>query len=100
MTIPPHVSPCASMVQFCWGLRLNPNPFLGLLLQGTGGLSAASCYLPFRGIRRWSWEIYWLTQGVFSWIVVPPIFAALLVPGFAAIVHGASANTLFYTWFW
>jgi len=82
------------------GVQLNPNPFLGVLLHWTGGLSAASCYLPFRGIRRWSWEIYWLAQGVFSWIVVPPIFAAMLVPGFAAILHGASANTLFYTWFW
>ena len=71
-----------------------------MLLHWTGGLSAASCYLPFRGIRRWSWEIYWLAQGVFSWIVVPPIFAAVLVPGFVRIVHGASASTLFYTWFW
>lgn len=88
------------MGQFVEGCRLNPNPFLGVLLHWTGGLSAASCYLPFRGIRRWSWEIYWLVQGVFSWIVVPPIFAALLVPGFAAILHGASGSTLFYTWFW
>src|ERR1017187_1860097 len=83
-----------------WGLRLNPNPFLGVLLHWTGGLSAASCYLPFRGIRRWSWEVYWLLQGVFSWILVPPIFAALLVPRFVAILYGASGTVLFYTWFW
>lgn len=88
------------MGQFDGGCRLNPNPFLGVLLHWTGGLSAASCYLPFRGIRHWSWEIYWLAQGFVSWIVVPPIFAALLVPGFAAILHGASGTTLFYTWFW
>ena len=93
-------SSCARIVQFRWGLWLNPNPFLGVLLHWTGGLSAASCYLPFRGIRRWSWEIYWLVQGIFSWIVVPPIFAALLVPGFAAILHNADRSTLFYTWFW
>ena len=74
---------CASIGRLDGGRRLNPNPFLGVLLHWTGGLSAASCYLPFRGIRRWSWEIYWLVQGIFSWIVVPPIFAALLVPGFA-----------------
>jgi L-rhamnose-H+ transport protein len=85
---------------FARGLRLNPNPFLGVLLHWTGGLSAASCYLPFRGIRRWSWEVYWLLQGVFSWILVPPIFAALLVPRFVAILYGASGTVLFYTWFW
>ncbi|MDP9050088.1 MAG: L-rhamnose/proton symporter RhaT [Acidobacteriota bacterium] len=79
---------------------MNPNPFLGVLLHWTGGLSAASCYLPFRGIRRWSWEIYWLAQGLFSWIVMPPIFAALLVPGMVAILRGATPATLFYTWFW
>src|SRR4051812_30529521 len=54
-----------------WRLRLNPNPFLGVLYHWTGGLSAASCYIPFRGIRRWSWEIYWLVQGCFSWIFAP-----------------------------
>ena len=79
---------------------MNPNPFLGVLLHWTGGLSAASCYLPFRGIRRWSWEIYWLVQGVFSWIVVPPIFAAMLVPGFTGVLHGTTGRTLFFTWFW
>jgi len=79
---------------------LNPNPFLGVLYHWTGGLSAASCYLPFRGIRRWSWEIYWLVQGWFSWIVAPLVFAGLLVPELVRILHGADGRTLFYTWFW
>jgi L-rhamnose-H+ transport protein len=79
---------------------LNPNPFLGVLYHWMGGLSAASCYLPFRGIRRWSWEIYWLVQGWFSWMVAPLVFAALLVPELTGILHGASRGTLFYAWFW
>ena len=79
---------------------MNPNPFLGVLYHWTGGLSAASCYLPFRGIRRWSWEIYWLVQGWFSWIVAPLVFAGLLVPELVRILHGADGRTLFYTWFW
>src|SRR5579862_8465531 len=79
---------------------LNPNPFLGVLYHWTGGLSAASCYLPFRAIRRWSWEVYWLLQGVFSWIIVPPIFAAILVPGWVSALQGVSTSTLFYAWFW
>jgi L-rhamnose-H+ transport protein len=79
---------------------LNPNPLLGVVYHWAGGLSAASCYLPFRAIRRWSWEIYWLLQGVFSWVIAPSIFAALLVPGwFAAIAH-APSSALLYSWFW
>lgn len=71
-----------------------------MLYHWTGGLSAASCYLPFRAIRQWSWEIYWLLQGVFSWIVAPVFFAALLVPGWAGTLHGAPGQSLFYAWFW
>jgi L-rhamnose-H+ transport protein len=79
---------------------LNPNPFLGVLYHWTGGLSAASCYLPFRAIRHWSWEIYWLLQGVFSWIIAPPIFAALLVPGWFSTITSVHTDTLFYAWIW
>lgn len=79
---------------------MNPNPFVGVLYHWTGGLSAASCYLPFRAIRQWSWEIYWLLQGVFSWIVAPSLFAAILVPGWVGTLHGAPGQSLFYAWFW
>ena len=79
---------------------LNPNPFLGVLYHWTGGLSAASCYLPFRGIRRWSWEIYWIVQGCFSWLVAPALFAWLLVPGTADVLRHANHATLSYACFW
>jgi L-rhamnose-H+ transport protein len=79
---------------------LNPNPFLGVLYHWIGGLSAASCYLPFRGIRRWSWEIYWLVQGCFSWIVAPLLFAWIFIPGLTGILHSTKHTTLFYAWFW
>jgi L-rhamnose-H+ transport protein len=57
-----------------------PNPFLGLLYHWAGGLAAASFYIPYRAVRRWSWETYWLVGGVFSWIVAPWTMALLLVP--------------------
>ena len=79
---------------------MQPNPFLGLLYHWTGGLSAASCYLPFRGIKRWSWEIYWFIQGCFSWIVAPAIVGLALVPELPTILHSASLATLGYAFFW
>jgi L-rhamnose-H+ transport protein len=65
-----------------------------------GGLASASCYLPFRGIKRWSWETYWLIQGIFSWIIAPLVLASLLVPDLFAILHAAPASSLYYAFFW
>src|SRR5581483_11795346 len=62
--------------------------------------SAASCYLPFRGIRRWSWEVYWFLQGCFAWIIAPPILAIALVPQVVYILHNAPHPTLLYAFFW
>lgn len=53
------------------------NPFLGVFFHWLGGLSSASFYVPYRGIRRWSWEIFWLTGGIFSWLIAPWIFASI-----------------------
>src|SRR3954470_19847983 len=53
------------------------NPLLGVLFHWLGGLSSASFYVPYRGVRRWSWEIFWLTGGLFSWLLAPWTFAAL-----------------------
>ena len=46
-----------------------PNPFLGVFLHAIGGLAAGSFYIPFKKVRAWSWETYWLTGGFFSCIV-------------------------------
>jgi L-rhamnose-H+ transport protein len=79
---------------------LDFNPLLGVVYHWLGGLASASCYLPFRGIRRWSWETYWLVQGTFSWIFAPLLMASLLVPHVAAVLHAAPASSLFFAYFW
>lgn len=79
---------------------MEPNPFLGVVYHWTGGLASASCYLPFRWIRKWSWETYWLIQGFFSFLLAPMLAALLLVPGIADIVHRTPMHTLLLTYFW
>ncbi len=76
------------------------NPVMGVFYHWLGGLASASCYLPFRGIKRWSWETYWLVQGTFSWILAPILIASLLVPNISAILHAAPASSVFYAYFW
>ena len=42
---------------------MDGNPLLGVFFHWLGGLSSASFYVPYKRIRRWSWEIFWLTGG-------------------------------------
>ncbi len=67
-------------------------PFLGIFFHWLGGLSSASFYIPYRGVKKWSWETYWLVGGVFSWIIAPLFLAWLLVPNLPDIISGAFAT--------
>jgi L-rhamnose-H+ transport protein len=82
------------------GGSLGANPFLGVVFHWLGGLASASCYLPFRGIKRWSWETYWLLQGIFSWIIAPLVLAGLLVPNLFPILHASPSSSIFFAYFW
>ncbi len=76
-----------------------PNPFLGLLFHWIGGLASASFYIPYRGVRKWAWETYWLVGGFFSWIIAPWFFAVLMTNDVFGVLSEASASTLFWTYF-
>ncbi len=56
------------------------NSILSIVLMAIGSICAASFYVPIKKIKGWSWESYWIVQGVFSWIIVPVLFAWLTVP--------------------
>lgn len=56
---------------------MTPNPLIGVLYHWLGGLASASFYVPYKGVKRWSWEIYWLTGGIFSWLLAPWFFASI-----------------------
>ena len=70
---------------------------LGVLLHAIGGLAAASFYIPYKRVRGWSWESYWIVGGFISWIVMPTLGAALTSPGFAAILAAAPHESLVYS---
>ena len=52
----------------------------GILLIAIGSLGAASFYVPFKKVKDWAWESYWIVQGLAAWILAPWIFALLTVP--------------------
>ena len=54
--------------------------FIGLLIIAVGAFCQSSCYVPINKIKDWSWESYWIVQGVFAWLVLPFLGAMLAVP--------------------
>ena len=70
------------------------NPILGVFFHWLGGLASGSFYVPFRKVRRWSWEIFWLVGGTFSWVIAPWLFAMLRTRD----LFGVLAATPVRTW--
>jgi L-rhamnose-H+ transport protein len=70
---------------------------LGILFHLTGGVAAGSFYVPYKKVRGWSWESYWIVGGLFSWLIVPPIIAWLTLPGFPEIIAKAPITTISFT---
>ncbi len=77
---------------------MNPNPVLGIVFHWIGGLAAASFYIPYRQVQRWSWETYWLVGGVFSWLIMPILMATLLVPNALDLLRAAPESTRFWAY--
>ncbi len=78
---------------------MSPNPFLGVCFHWLGGLASGSFYVPYRGVRKWSWETYWLVGGVFSWIIMPGLLAGLMTHDLIGVLARQSVNTLWWTYF-
>jgi L-rhamnose-H+ transport protein len=76
-----------------------PNPALGVVYHWLGGLASGSFYVPYRAVRRWSWETYWLVGGIFSWIIAPWIVALLLTNNLPGVLAATPGRTLFWCFF-
>lgn len=44
---------------------------IGLLIIAVGSMGQSSSYVPINKIKGWSWENFWLMQGIFAWLVFP-----------------------------
>ena len=69
---------------------------LGVFLHALGGFAAGSFYIPFKKVRNWAWESYWLVGGVFSWVIMPLAVALLTVPGLLSVLGKASVSSIFW----
>ncbi len=78
---------------------MNPNPAIGVVYHWLGGLASGSFYVPYRGVKGWAWETFWLAGGFFSWIIAPWLLAGLLTKDLMAVLHEAPASSLFWACF-
>lgn len=78
---------------------MTPNPFLGVVFHWLGGLASGSFYVPYKGVKKWSWETYWLVGGIFSWILCPWTFASLMTNDLLGVLSQQSAGTLGWAYF-
>jgi L-rhamnose-H+ transport protein len=75
------------------------NPFLGVFFHWLGGLASGSFYVPYKGVKKWSWETYWLVGGFFSWIICPWLLASTMTNDLMGVLRQQSASTLWWTYF-
>jgi L-rhamnose-H+ transport protein len=82
------------------------NTLIGLFIIAVGSLGQSSSYVPIKKVQKWSWESFWLVQGVFAWLLFPYLGALLAVPEgytlFDILIsgEGAALKALFFGALW
>ncbi|GAA6529206.1 MAG: L-rhamnose/proton symporter RhaT [Prevotella sp.] len=70
----------------------------GLLIIAAGAFCQSSCYVPINKIKNWSWESYWLVQGVFAWLILPFLGALLAIPEGESLFGLFASADSFHLW--
>lgn len=56
------------------------NTIIGLIIIAIGSLGQSSSYVPINKVKNWSWECFWLVQGIFAWLLFPLSGAIIALP--------------------
>ena len=63
------------------------NTLIGLLIIAIGSFGQSSSYVPINKVKNWSWESFWLVQGIFAWLVFPLLGALLAIPAGSSLIE-------------
>ncbi|MEG1587333.1 MAG: L-rhamnose/proton symporter RhaT [Bacteroidales bacterium] len=63
------------------------NTLLGLITIALGSIGQSSSYVPIKKVQKWSWESFWLVQGIFAWLVFPFLGSLLTYPSFTGLME-------------
>lgn len=80
------------------------NVLIGLLIIAIGSMGQSSSYVPIKKVKQWSWESFWLIQGIFAWLFFPYLGAQLAVPENSSLIElwqaGGALKACFYGMLW
>src|SRR5438270_685983 len=68
------------------------------MLHWLGGLASGSFYVPFRRVKVWAWETYWLVGGFFSWIIAPWILASIMTGDLLGVLREAPRSSIVWAY--
>jgi L-rhamnose-H+ transport protein len=69
----------------------------GIAWHMVGAASAASFYAPISKVRRWTWESTWAVAGIFSWVLLPIVVSAVLLPDMHAFYGSLDSSVVLRT---
>ena len=70
------------------------NVILGILFHSLGGGASGSWYMPYNWVKKWRWEIYWITGGIFSWLIMPFLAVILTIPNWQEIIQTSGGSVI------
>ncbi len=71
---------------------------LGVIFHFIGGFASGSFYIPYKKVKGWAWESFWIVGGLFSWLIVPPLAAWLTIDNFWDIIKNTQWDVLQLTY--
>lgn len=80
------------------------NTIIGLIIIALGSFGQSSSYVPINKVKRWSWESFWLVQGIFAWLIFPLLGALLAIPAGSSLFElwssGGALSAIIYGVLW
>ena len=72
------------------------SPVIGVLIFILGGLASAVFYLPFKKVKNWAWESYWMIYALIGLVVVPWVLAFCMSPNVISVLKAAPGKEIGY----
>ncbi|MDO5570974.1 MAG: L-rhamnose/proton symporter RhaT [Bacteroidales bacterium] len=73
------------------------NTLIGLLIIAIGSFGQSSSYVPINKVKDWSWESFWLVQGLFAWLIFPLLGSFLAMPSIGSLIDIWSSGGAIYS---
>ncbi|HLN73432.1 MAG TPA: L-rhamnose/proton symporter RhaT [Prolixibacteraceae bacterium] len=74
------------------------NALLGVIFHAIGGGASGSWYMPYNWVKKWRWEVYWISGGIFSWLIMPFLAVLLTIPHWQEILQATQGRVLLNTY--